>query len=509
LNSSLETSRIRKEYAGTVALDDVSVRFEGGRVSALLGKNGAGKSTLVKILAGTVQPTSGEILINGSPIQLKSAVDSFSRGIATVYQELSLVPELTVAENILLGRMPHKRGLARFMIDWPAARKQARDILSEMGTDLDVTRKVSRFGVANQQIIEIAKAMSFRPKVLMLDEPTSALARHETEMLFRIVRRLAGSGVAVIYITHRLQELAHIADVVTVLRDGKHVGSIDFAETSPDSIVRMIFGSVVQRKLPEAVKSSAETLLEVRGLGRKNAFRNIDLTVHRGEILGIAGMIGSGRTELLRAIFGADAFDAGEVVLEGHPVAGSSIRRMKRLGTALIPENRKEQSLVLNLSARKNLCLASLNVVGWHGLITTAREEKIARHFIPRLEIKIADSGFPVSSLSGGNQQKIVLGKWLNTKPRLMLFDEPTRGIDLQAKQQIFQIMWNLSREGIGIIFVSSELEELLEVCHRIAIMKAGTIVDEVRPDEISLEDLVVRCMADTAGAAEPPRSVQ
>jgi ribose transport system ATP-binding protein len=501
LQASLETFRIRKEYPGTVALNDVSLRFDGGRVVALLGKNGAGKSTLVKILAGTVKPTSGHIAINGQPVQLKSATDAFRHGIATVYQELSVIPELSVAENILLGRVPHKRGWAGIMLDWPAAYRRAREILAEMGVDLDVRRKASRFGVAQQQIIEIAKAMSFKPSVLMLDEPTSALARHETEMLFRVVRRLAQSGVAVIYITHRLQELSQIADTVTVLRDGQHVGTENFAETSPDSIVRMIFGSVVQRQRPQALQPSPEPLLQVRGLSRTGKFHNIDFTVHRGEILGIAGMLGSGRTELLRAIFGADSFDNGQIILGGRTLTRTSVRGMKRLGTALIPENRKEQSIIPNLSVRANLCLASLDTIGWNGLTSERRENAVARQFVQRLDIKLANLRVPIHSLSGGNQQKVVVGKWLNTQPRVMLFDEPTRGIDLQAKQQIFQIMWNLSREGIGSVFVSSELEELLEVCHRILIMRSGEIIGEVRPEDISVEELVVRCMGESAAA--------
>jgi len=496
--SSLEARNIRKEYPGTVALDDISLRFDGGRVYALLGKNGAGKSTLVKILAGTVQPTSGEILINGKPITLRSATDAFAQGIATVYQELSLIPELSIAENILLGRLPHKTGALRMIIDWPAARAQAKAVLDEMGVHLDVRRKVAELGVAQQQVVEIAKAMSFKPAVLMLDEPTSALARHETEMLFRIIRRLAKSGVAVIHITHRLQELAQIADVVTVLRDGKFIGSAEFNPATPESIVHMMFGAVVQKQRPADLKAGTEPLLEVQGLSRGDKFRDIDFTLHRGEILGIAGMLGSGRTELLRAIFGADPIDAGRILLDGkavRPAQAGSPKRMMELGLGFIPENRKEQALVLGQSIRTNLCLASMNRVGWCGLITSAREQRTTLPLIERLAIKVADAGLPIDSLSGGNQQKIVVAKWLNTKPRVILFDEPTRGIDVQAKQHIFQIMWDLSREGIGSIFVSSELEELVEVCHRILIMKSGAIAGEVSPDQITVDELVVRCM--------------
>ncbi len=501
--SPLQTLGIRKEYPGTVALDDVSVRFESGKVTALLGRNGAGKSTLVKILAGTVQPTSGQIIINGRPLVLRSAGDAFERGIATVYQELSLIPGLSVAENILLGRMPHRTGLGRFAIDWTAARTRAKAILDNMGVQIDVRRKVADLGVAQQQIIEIAKAMSFTPSVLMLDEPTSALAAHETEMLFGIVRRLAASGVAVIYITHRLQELAHIADTVTVLREGKHVGTLPFKDTTPDAIVRMIFGSVVQKQRPAGLKAGDELLMEVRNLSRAGKITDVSFQLRRGEILGIAGMLGSGRTELLRAIFGADPVDAGEVTLGGTTLRPASVRGMKRLGIGFVPENRKEQALVLGLSTRSNTCLASLQSVASGGFITRRREQAVAEHFVDRLSIKLADAGMPVASLSGGNQQKVVVGKWLNTHPRVMLFDEPTRGIDLQAKQQIFQIMWDLSREGVGSIFVSSELDELLEVCHRILIMKSGVIVDQVMPGNVSVEQLVMRCMTQEPAHAD------
>jgi ribose transport system ATP-binding protein len=492
---ALQTIGICKDYPGTVALQDVSVRFEAGKVSALLGKNGAGKSTLVKILAGTLQPTAGQINLNNKVVRFSSAADAFRHGIATVYQEMSLIPGLSVAENIFLGRMPRRFGC----IDWPKARADARALLAEMGAAIDVTQPVAQLGVARQQVVEIAKATSFRPAVLMLDEPTSALARHESEMLFAVIKRLAARGVAVIHITHRLHELSQIADTVTVLRNGKLAGQVDFRTTSSADIVRMIFGEALPQPPIARPQAAGETLLEVRGLSRRNKLHDINLSLHRGEILGIAGMVGSGRTELLRAIFGADPFDRGEILLESKHVAAGSLRRMKRLGLGLIPENRKEQSLVLAQSIRTNLCLASLGAVGHFGLITSAWESAVTRRYVQQLAIKLADISLPIASLSGGNQQKVVVGKWLNTKPRVLLFDEPTRGIDLQAKQQIFQIMRDLSREGLGCIFVSSELEELVEVCHRVLIMKEGRITEEVDPARIGVEELVRRCMEETS----------
>ncbi|MCY3023406.1 MAG: sugar ABC transporter ATP-binding protein [Planctomycetota bacterium] len=493
----LQTENIRKEYPGTVALDNVSVSFDGGKVHALIGKNGAGKSTLVKIFAGAVQPTSGRILVDGQPVVLRSPRDAFAQGIATVYQEMSLVPGLSVAENILLGRLPHKKVLGASVIDWPAVFARARAVLDGMQVSLDVRRQVGDLGMAQQQIVEIAKAMSFNPSVIMFDEPTSALAQHETQTLFGLIRTLAAKGVVIVYITHRLQELPLIADTVTVVRDGRYIGTAAMAQATPQTIVQMMFGEVVQKERPADLKAGTEPVLQVRGLGQKGKFHDVNFTLYRGEVLGIAGMLGSGRTELLRALFGAEAFDAGEIVIGGRSVRTVTPSLMKDLGVAFTPENRKEQALVQILSTRANLCLASLDRISTLGFTTRRRERSVVNRLVARLSVRMPDTEQPVSSLSGGNQQKVVVGKWLNTEPRVILFDEPTRGIDVQAKQQIFQIMWDLSRQGISSLFVSSELEELLEVCHRILIMKKGTLRGEVQPGTLSVDELFVRCMTD------------
>lgn len=492
---SLETVGIRKEYPGTVALDDVSVRLEGGRIYGLIGKNGAGKSTLVKILAGTEQPTAGRVLVDGRDVAFRSARDAFREGIATVYQELSLIPGLSVAENILLGRLPRRRGWGGGAIDWAAAYRAAGALLRELGIDLDGRATVGTLGVARQQMVEIAKAMSFRPSVLMLDEPTSALAQHETETLFRLLRQLVSQGVAIVYITHRLQELPRITDRIVVLRDGRLAGSLETVDAAPEDIVRLMFGAVVQRQRPADLQAGMDAVLEVRGLARAGRFRDVTFTLRGGEILGLAGMLGSGRTELLRALFGVDPPDAGEIRLGGAAVAAPSPARMKALGLALTPEERKTQALVQGLSTRANLCLASLPRIARRGFLTRGRERPVVRRYVSELAIKAPDPELPVSSLSGGNQQKVVVGKWLHTEPRVVLFDEPTRGIDVQAKQQIFQVMWDLSRRGVSSIFVSSELEELVEVCHRILIMKRGELAGEVRPEETTADELYVRCM--------------
>jgi ribose transport system ATP-binding protein len=491
----LQTIALRKEYPGTLALDDVSVSFAGGQVHALLGKNGAGKSTLVKIFAGSVQPTSGQLLVDGRQVQLRSPQDAFQQGIATVYQELSLVRDLTIGENILLGRMPRRRTLAVPRIDWPAAYKQTQALLDDMETGLDARRTVRELSVAQQQVVEIAKAMSFNPSVLMLDEPTSALARHETAHLFRLVKQLAAKGVAILYITHRLQELQHIADTVTVLRDGKLIGVQPFRDATPQTIVSMMFGQVVPKDRPADLVPGKESILEVRGLTRPGKFHDISFTLHRGEVLGIAGMLGSGRTELLRAICGAEPAQRGEILLDGRLVRPTSPAAMRDAGVVLTPENRKEEGLVLGLSTRANFFLASLSRMANYGISSQSRERTTAAELVKQLSIKVADIEAPIDALSGGNQQKVVVGKWLNAKPRVILFDEPTRGIDILAKQQIFQVMWDLGRRGLGCVFVSSELEELVEVCHRILILKEGAISGEVRPEDVTPDELTVQCM--------------
>jgi ribose transport system ATP-binding protein len=492
---SLQTSSLRKEYPGTVALDDVSVSFGGGKIHALIGKNGAGKSTLVKIIAGATQPTRGSILVDGLPVSLPSPRHALERGIVAVHQELSLVPELTVAENILLGRLPKKRGLGNSVIDWKRVFTRTEQVLADLDVALDVRQKAGHLGIAQQQVVEIAKAMSYDPSILILDEPTSALAQHETECLFDVLKRLKGRGVVLLYITHRLQELHQIADTVTALRNGSLVGTINIDQATPSTIVQMMFGEVVQRSRPVDLVAPTEPFIEVRSFSRGRAFRDVNFTLNKGEVLGIAGLLGSGRSELLRGIFGADPPDSGEIIIAGEHIRPTSPEQMKDFGVAMTPENRKDQGLVQILSTRVNLCMSSLNRIASHGFLTRAREEITVRQNIRELDIKVTRMDAPVAFLSGGNQQKVVIGKWLNTHPRLVLLDEPTRGIDVQAKQQMFQIIWDMSKRGISCIVVSSELEELLDICHRILIMRAGRIVSDVRPADLSLETLFAACM--------------
>ncbi len=494
---TIEVENLTKVYGSLVALADFSHQFGPGGVHALMGKNGSGKSTLVRLLAGAASPTSGTIRIGGAAVRFASPRDAFASGVVTVHQELSLVPELSVAENIFLGRLPYRRLVPGVpSLDWSRLRREAAVLLHDMGLDIDPATPVRRLSIGRQQVVEIAKAMSYAPSVLLLDEPTSALAAKEVGQLFTLVRRLRDRGVTMIYITHRLSELFEIADTCTVLRDGRKIGMIDMGEATTDLIVEMMFGSIARAKRPPRRRvETTEPVLKVENLSRAGAFTDISFTLRRGEVLGLAGMLGAGRTEVLRAIFGADRADAGRIVFDGAAVARPGPKAMKRLGLGYTPENRKEAGLVQILSVRQNLCMASLPKIAPRGFITQGHEKPYVARQIAGLKIKAADPHMPVSALSGGNQQKIVIGNWLNTGPKVMFFDEPSRGIDVEAKQQIFEIIWAEAARGVSAIFVSAELEEVLEVCDRILVLRHGRLVAEVRPEETTLTELYRLCM--------------
>ncbi len=489
--SVLRTSNITKKFPGTVALDDVSIQFESGKVNALVGKNGSGKTTLMKVINGAYSDYSGKLYIDDEEFSFSHPKQAFEAGIATVYQEMSLIPGLSVAENILLGRYK-KNGM---FIDWKDTYKEAQDILDDMGVDLPVKELVVHLSVWQHQVIEIAKAMSVNPKVLILDEPTSALAQNETEMLFELIRRLIKRDVIVIYISHRLQELWEIADTCAVLRDGKHVGTIEMEGAKHSDLLSLMFGDLQLRKRPADVVAQDKIVLEAQGFTREPHFKDINFELRKGEVLGIAGMLGSGRTELLRALFGADKPDSGSIIIDGEEISNPSPVLMKRKGVAFVPEDRQRQGLVQILSIKSNLNHSSLELLRKGIFVDSKKEAEFSRRQIEDLDIIIPGESFPMTSLSGGNQQKVVVGKWLNIEPQIVIFDEPSRGIDVNAKQQIFQIIWDLSRHGLSSIVVSSELEELLEICNRIIIMKDGEFIDEVNPDTLTVNELYALCM--------------
>ncbi len=493
----LRAENITKDYPGTRALDQVSVAFESGKINALLGKNGSGKSTLVKCFAGAIKPTSGEMYLDDERLSFSSPAEANQKGIAIVYQEMSLVQSLTVTENIFLGRMP--KGLGG-MVDWKKAHRQARELLKRMNVDIDPGQIVSRLSMWQCQVVEITKAMSHGPQVLILDEPTSALAAHEVGQMFDVLRALKKQDVIIIYISHKLHEIPEISDTVTVLRDGLLIGKEDMTSLTNADILRMMFGEMEHKVRPVEVRPGEEVVLSVKGLTRKGKFQDVSFNLHHAEVLGIAGMLGSGRTELLKSIFGADPYDEGEIRVKGKPAGRrSSPIKMKKLGLGLTPEDRKKEGLILIHSIRDNLCYASIDKarIGW--LEHRRQRVQMADSQVDNLHIKVGSVKNAVNSLSGGNQQKVVVGNWLNTQPEVMLFDEPSRGIDVAAKQQIFEIMWEQARQGVSTIFVSSELEELLETCHRILVMRQGRITQEVDPETTDVKTLYALCMGGEA----------
>ncbi|GHT78045.1 putative ribose/galactose/methyl galactoside import ATP-binding protein 2 [Spirochaetia bacterium] len=489
----LIAKNITKDYPGVRALDNISLELESGKVHALIGKNGSGKSTLVKIFAGAIQPTSGELFMDGSLLHLNSPSEAHTHGIVTVYQETSLIPDMSVAENVFLNKMP-KRGA---VIDWKRAYREAEELLLTMGVELDPKSPVSLLSMWQRQIVEITKAMSFNPRVLMLDEPTSALAQNEVSNLLKFVRTLRQKDIVIIYITHKLQELADIADDITVLRDGKFIGTAEMNSIDHKGIINMMFGEVSIRSRPADMKAQDDIVMRVKNLTRSKYYHDVSFELRKGEVLGIAGMLGSGRSELLRGIFKADPVTSGVVELGGERITHGNPIQMINRRMGITPEDRKTDGLILYNSIKDNLNYASMRKTAIGGFIENRKlRNEYSRRQIEALAIRTSSENNPCDSLSGGNQQKVVVGNWLNTDPLIMMYDEPSRGIDVNAKQQIFEIMWAQARKGVSSIFVSTELEELLEVCHRILIMKNGKIVGQVDPDICSVEELYATCMS-------------
>lgn len=487
---------ITKVYPGTIALNKVSCSFEGGRINALLGKNGSGKSTLVKIFAGAETATEGTVRLGDRTLRLNSTMQATQEGIVMVYQETSLVPTLSVVENIFLGRLPRKAG---GLIDWKRARQKAAALLDTMGLQIDPKSLIQHLPMWQRQVIEICKALNNDPKVLILDEPTSALAKDEVKSLFDAIRKIKEKGVVIIYISHKLAEVNEIADTVTVLRDGEYIGQRQIGELTNADMIRMMFGDVKSKVRPAESVPMREAAMEVRNLTRAGWYTDITFTLQKGEVLGIAGMLGSGRTELLNGIFGTMPSDSGSVIVGGKTYAHRTPIAMKNAGLGLTPEDRKVDGLILMHSIESNLCYAGIRrttVGGW--LESAGKRRRMAQQQVDALHIKLSSLAARASSMSGGNQQKVVVGNWLNNNPSIMIYDEPTRGIDVHAKQQIFEIMWEQSRLGHSSIFVSTEIEELLGVCHRILIMRGGRIVDELTGERLQnthTNDLYTLCL--------------
>jgi ABC-type sugar transport system ATPase subunit len=489
-------SGIGKQFPGVRALDDVSLEVRAGECLGLLGENGAGKSTLMKILSGVYPADTGTIEIGGQEVHPANPHDGQLLGISIIYQEFNLFPNLSVEENIFIGREPNRAGFVQRRV----LRGEALAFLAQLGVDLDPRAMVRNLSVAQQQMVEIAKALSLNARIVIMDEPTSALAEHEATALFRIIQGLTERGLGVVFIGHRLEEVFAICDRITVLRDGRNAGDLSASEATPDRLVQMMVGRPVDDLYADHVATSpGPVVLSTRGLRRtgtakdasKVVLEGIDLDLRAGEILGVAGLVGSGRTELARALFGADPIDGGEMELDGQPVRLAGPKDAIRRGIALVPEDRKQQALVLSLSVRENISLPSLSQMSRAGFVRRREERGLAERFIGSLRIRTPSQDQHVVNLSGGNQQKVVLAKWLAREPRVLIVDEPTRGIDIGAKAEVHALLRELADAGVAIMMISSELPEVLRMSDRIVVMREGRIAGELSRTEATQERIM------------------
>jgi monosaccharide-transporting ATPase len=493
---------ISKYFPGVQALENVSFTLKRGEIHALVGENGAGKSTLIKILTGVEQPDSGTITIYQQAISIRSPQHAQALGISTVYQEVNLCPNLTVAENILIGREPMKWG----SIDWKAMNSRARQILHGLDVDLDVTQTLSSCSVAVQQMAAIARALEITSaKILILDEPTSSLTTHETDQLFGVMRKLKSEGMGIIFITHFLEQVYQVADRITVLRNGRLVGSYDVkALDRLELIAKMIgrtlteFDEMTKLKHETSQHIKGEALMEVKGAGRTGSVQPFNLELHGGEVVGLAGLLGSGRTEIARLLFGIDEPDSGSITMAGRQINNYSPIKSISRGVALCPEDRQEAGVVGELTVRENIILAMQASLGWFKRLSSHEQYKIAERYIELLNIATPSADQPLKNLSGGNQQKVILARWLATNPKLLIMDEPTRGIDVGTKAEIQKLVLSLAEEGKSCVFISSELEEVLRTSHRIVVMR-----DRKKVAEFSGEVAESKVMHAIAGSPE------
>ncbi len=492
----LELRHVSKRFPGVVALDDVDFDLYAGECHVLVGENGAGKSTLVKLLAGIYQPDEGEILIEGAPVVLRDPHAAQVLGISTVHQELNLIPHLDVGKNIFLGREPMRAG---GIIDWRTLYRMAREQLLRLNIGLDPHRRVSTLGVALQQMTEIAKALVAEARVLILDEPTAAITAEESEQLFQIVDLLKSQGAAIILISHHLEDASRVGDQVTVLRDGRNVGTVPMAETSQQDLIRMMVGRELTQQYPKEAIPIGDVALSVRGLTRTGVIHDVSFDVHTGEIVALAGLVGAGRSEVARAIFGIDTIESGSIAVENVEVKINSPGQAIDHGIALLPEDRKQQGLVLLLPVADNIAMAAPQNTGSPpGLLPPRARIATARRYIDLLRIKTPSPRQRVMYLSGGNQQKVVLAKWMLTQANIFIFDEPTRGIDVGAKVEVYRLMNELLRRGAAILMISSELPEVLGMADRILVMREGAIVAEFDSKTATQEAIMAHAAAQT-----------
>ncbi|MFC3885602.1 sugar ABC transporter ATP-binding protein [Bacillus songklensis] len=481
---------ICKSFPGVKALDDVHFSIHRGEVVGLLGENGAGKSTLMKILSGIYTPDSGEIQFEGKNVTLNGPKQSQNMGISIIHQELNLLPHLTVAENIFIQSLP-KKGLK---LDRKKLFSEAQKLLDDLGFDIDSRSLVEDLTVGTQQMVEIAKALSFQSKVIIMDEPTSAITEQEAAKLFQIIKTLKEKGIGIVYISHRMEEIYEICDRVVVLRDGCNAGEGDSKELSPEQIVNMLAGREMSQIYPERAKEHGDrVVLEVKEFTRKGTFEDISFQLYEGEILGFSGLMGSGRTEVMESIFGSTSINSGQMWIENQEVKIKSTRDAIKYGLALVPEDRRHQGMVGEFTVTQNITLSTLKKFsGFLQKVNFRKERETAESYISQLKIKTPSGDTVISNLSGGNQQKAIIAKWLESKPKILILDEPTRGIDIGAKSEIYQIMLELAAKGTSIIMISSELPEVIGISDRILVMASGKITGEFKKEEATPEKIML-----------------
>ncbi len=492
-----EMNHIYKAFPGVQALDDVSLSLYPGEVHALIGENGSGKSTLCKCLAGVYQPDAGEMLWGGRSVTSANPLEARKFGVATIYQEFSLVPTLSVTENIFLGRPLRRRGT----LDWPAMRHKTVEVLNQLEVRVDPDELVRRLSVAEQQLVEIAKALSADSTLLIMDEPTAAIGLGETERLLTLVKKLAAGGKAILYVSHRLDEVFQVADVVTIFKDGKLVCSRQpIATLTMNEVVRMMVGVEVGQHYPKETHTRPEVCLEVHDLSTENGVNDVTFTVHKGEVFGLGGMVGAGRTEIARAIFGLDRPTGGTIFLEGSEVSFSSPADAIHAGVGLVPEDRKADGLFFNFDAPPNITIARLRSLVRSGFLSLPAEQRVGREYVGKLSITPTALEKSVQFLSGGNQQKVVIARWLYSNARLLLFDEPTRGIDIGAKLDVYAVINELTARGIGILLISSDYPELLAMSDRVAVVRDGRILHIAAGGELTEHQLTAIASGAEAG---------
>lgn len=488
-NYILTVKNITKEFPGVKALDDVTINIERGTIHGLVGENGAGKSTLIKILAGIYQPNKGEIILDGKPCRFNSPIEARRAGISVVHQEIKLAEPLSVAENMFLGNVQLKNGL----VDWKGMRRRAREIVEDLGMDIDINAQVSSLTVAKKQIVEIMHAINNNSRILIMDEPSAVLTDRELEVMFRIVKQLRDEGITIIYISHRLDEIFGLCSNVSVLRDGCHIDTIPVASVDRQGLINMMVGREMGQEYPKEVGNVGGTILEVKNLSR-GILQDISFEVKSGEVFGISGLVGAGRTELARAILGIDKPESGEVYVRGKKVHYRTFADAIRDGLGLIPEDRKLQGLVQIMSVKRNTTLVNMKRVLRAGVISSSLEEKLSKEYADKLHVVTPSMETEVQYLSGGNQQKVVIAKWLFQNSEILFLDEPTRGIDVGAKAEIYRLINRMAKEGKTIIMISSEMPELLGLCDRIMVMHEGHKMGELNAAEATQEKIMALC---------------